>query len=318
MSYIIFTQPRSGSTLIQTAIRLALKSAGPNAVLNLSEFLNTACTDSFGDLSKGLIKRKVNALVLRDDIDKTVQGRPLIEILAIGDPRGFVNLCLQEVELSFDTRENFDKFVNDELAKRMNFLSAFPNIDYVIKHFIKKDRELAAARKLIELPAKNILCYRRDIVDTTYSSLIKYYLFTLRDEAMYTNFREKVDAHNWNGNLRTIEPLEDIVLTEEEVVDHLESWVNLMKFYKEIKFDHVIVYEDVANNVPVQLDIGTVDLLKCIQESKILMKEQKMSYSVNKAQFFKNPAIVAETVARLIDKNDLKDVTAELGIVGPW
>lgn len=245
MSYIIFTSPRTGST--EFIKRLILQKRGPVNIRNrpgaptfidLIEFFNPPCTGAFGDLvhlfyNPDLYNKPINTLTLKDNITTA----PYKWLHLIGNSSTFLNT----VSMTFATREEVEQFIRNETDRRLDFITNLKD-EYFVKQFVGLyDLDHIPGQLLALENAHKIFYYRKNIIDTILSNLIKSYYFDKPNAIT----KQNIDAHNWGGKLEPVIP-KDITLDESRIASEFKGYIDLLIFFKanKSKFDSITCYED--------------------------------------------------------------------------
>jgi hypothetical protein len=331
MSSIIFTHARSGSTFLQSGLDV-VNTIKSNKNLNLGEFFNVHCKETFMDLpyilrtrftpiiDEIIAKNKptFQTLALQEDIFNIENADELFE----GDNKSIELLYhhFNTVDITWtNTQDAREQFISKEIGNRIKFLQLLTtlNSSYTVKHFIVDDFDFEFGNLLIDLDTDNIFHYRKDIIGAIFSSLIKMYYI---DEPNLLG-SYNIPAHNY-GNMQPIQPVKHLISTK-RILSKIQPFINILKFYQtnRSKFDIVTNYEDLlVNQLPVKLDSesSAVKLSELVIGNRFGIGANKvehpMPYTNDKLDYFINADEVIEQFQIALTENQLLDVVNELDI----
>jgi hypothetical protein len=288
MNQIILTHPRSGST----AYSNQLVKSQPG-MLDLKEFLNPYCPDTFGQIQRFLINSWFNRRISVTMLKRSRLNNNNADLTADMYLYKSMDVYFDDVMMQFMKTDNVLEFLKIEELFRIQFLKSIQHLDWSIKHFVSN--AFFYNNLLIQLPnTTKIFYYRKDIIGSVLSSLIKT-LYIDRNDL-------KLGSHNYVDNqIPTLLPNDNIKIENiNQINKELEFIVNLLKFYKQYKskLDKIVAYED--SILPQQSAVGNM---------------LPMPYTCDKSAYFNNSNLVIECTHDQIAKHNLQDVVEELGII---
>jgi hypothetical protein len=312
--------PRSGSTefgrLLSFAVatRYARQSNSTN-IVNLLEFFNPRCSSTFGnsftadelDSDSDNFDRIFKLLEIKNNAEFKVNKEIKVSHV-VSNRADFFN----QVDRVFKNKTEILSYLDGELQRRQDFLNQLP-MTYILKHFITSDSDSQIATKLLNNNNTKIFYYRKDIIGSVFSALIKHYYFN----------HKNIDAHNWHKEpIAPIELAKPITLTTERCRRPIAFILKLFQFYKENQdqLDFVWSYEDIfIDNKLIEFgELGDVDFEKVARIANmhnLKDKENPMPYALDKESYFTNPELVKFTLNQMIAEYNLSDEIYKLGIV---
>lgn len=289
MNQVIFTHPRSGSTAYSNQIA----NEGTN-ILNLKEFLNPYCPNTFGGIQNFFIKNQFNRSISVPILKRSRCNSPNTDLTAGMYLYKSVDVYFDNVFMHFKSVNDIVKFLEIEQLLRINFLSSIKHINWAVKQFITDKSNYN--NLLLSLPdTTNIFYYRKDIVGSILSSLIKTYYFDM-------NPGGPIDAHNYaDRQITNIEFQPNLNLELDSINKEIKFIINLLELYKQYKtkFHKIVCYED---------EILT-------QNSHVIGNMLPMPYATDKQDYFTNSKLVNECIETQIKQHNLQDVVEELGMI---
>jgi len=288
MNQIILTHPRSGST----AYSNQLVKSQPG-MLDLKEFLNPYCPDTFGQVQNFMVNLWFNRRISVTMLKRSRLNNCNEDLTADMYLYKSADVYFDDVMMQFMKTDNVLEFLKIEELFRIQFLKSIQHINWSIKHFVSN--AFFYNNLLIQLPnTTKIFYYRKDIIGSVLSSLIKT-LYIDRNDL-------KLGSHNYVDNqIPTLLPNDNIKIENiNQINKELEFIVNLLKFYKQYKskLDKIVAYED--SILPQQSAVGNM---------------LPMPYACDKSAYFNNSKLVIECTHDQIAKHNLQDVVEELGII---
>jgi hypothetical protein len=304
MSYIVFAQPRSGSTALMDVISNNHFIAHSKPISNFLEFFNPFCVTTYGELYKlyrgdvaVFLGTPLSIRVLRKDVIDASNAKQLEFKRLNWNPMDF----FEEKTITFNNTVELSNFVDNEQQVRFDFVTTITNYDIIIKHFvigILLDEKLLSAQNTTK-----IFYYRQNLIDSVLSSLIKtnYFDYPANNAVSYL---KGTDAHNWAGLLKAFMPDGSIMINENMIRNELIYTVNLLKFYQahKSKFDKIYCHETVFQNNASELNTKLTSM-------------KRMPYTAKKERYFANSEIIPDVVKSVLQENNLQDVVEELGII---
>ena len=319
---LVLTHPRSGSTEI---CRIVEKCLTPrNTPRALSELFNIDDRTVFGNLTDA-----VRFFELKNTSPITVS---VLKMVTDVPPKVVADFNYYVPEnITFNSEDEISKWYASEAAKRVAMLELFDSFDnfYIVKHFVTRDIDKQLTKQLIKSHAiknKLILSYRRNILESVFSALVKTYYFDRPRAQAGTNptddsFHNQIigDAHNLH-DMPPIEPL-PIEINEGELrFGALLPILRLFKCYHQlveesVDFKNIIVYEDMMESGQLTLTyqgetklynldslrprlIGIIDK----NGNKKDVVEKKMNYgNLSKEDYFVNSHIVSDMITHEVN-----------------
>lgn len=293
----IISHPRSGTANLVKY--LSFKLSEKNISRNLDEFFYTKNFQSWGEFSKIYhdsfnYNQQLTLFSLKENLD--FEDKKSYHLF--GKNR---NLYLEKINLTFKNKTEAFDFYNKELNKRINFLKDLEKnqIEYVVKFFFESNRPK------IDFPIdQSIVLYRRNMADSIYSSIIKFWYYN--NNRMNDNF---IDYYN--SGINFLVPFYEIDISEQMFESFTYSQIELLKFIKSNPDFFCISYEDVYQtnkNLSIPYKSFEINLNR-------FSLGQKISYGCEKKEYFSNHNLFRELFFKIIKKNSLDDICEKYQIV---
>ena len=290
---ILLTFPRSGSSYLVAAVNQFLCQQQGRSV-NLMEFTNTACPETWLDL----VRQRRLLVQGEQQVMNTLAVKAKINWSSLTNIRHL----LEPHALTVDSQDQVDQFITQEHSRRMHVVAEMRSrgIQHVIKHFPEAD-----SCRPIDLELDHcVFLYRKDLRATILSMMIKQQHYAL----------EPGQHHN-RANRPAAPILEPLPLDQGALHYHLKMFCRLLKLLEHNQEWPILSYEDMLAGASFKL-AGHMINPRAITEKYIPRPELAMDYSLtgSKEAFFTDSACLPGLIEQFLAQAGLERTAKQLGI----
>jgi hypothetical protein len=286
------------------------------------EFFNYGDTTTFGNLNKAhahFVDYNVPYLADTFEVDPDLQQKILPNQFNIAN-------LLIEKSITFESQFDIENYYADQVKQRLNLFQSkwftdryFP----IVKHFPLKNLyesstsfDPFASMESLTL-FEQIFYYRKDVIGSLYSSLIKWFYYDA--PTLSSSIKLELNllgaGHNYQNSMPPLAPQKGIYFTEKDI--NIGPIIESLLWYKKNKhrLKNIICYETFFDK-----SIGSQTILlgnvECqIDVAKLKFEEFPMNYSTDKRNYFENPELATVYLKNSLAQYKLLDVADELELI---
>jgi hypothetical protein len=352
---LVLSHPRSGSTEICRIAELCFYTPY-KGVISLGEFFNPADRTSFGNLQDAFQHFRTNSAPTTVSVlvvnDKKILTKPKFERFSRQvSGKDYLDIA----NITFNSAVQLTEWFYTERRHRLDLINSFKSF-YSIKHIMTlfdNDRDIEYENKFTReliMPqfdaGKFIFSYRRNLIESVFSGLIKtFYFDKARINSNDNKFVETMaDDHNLNDMpvlkpqpIRIINSIEDdgeffqidgIIITNLMLLEFYHNFVD------KLQFNNIICYEDIMETKKLTLTYQGKTQAYNINDlpprivyqynsdgTRKELIEKKMNYGdYTREDYFTNSHIVRKVIDKEVNKIEsrspgFKQTLEKLGII---